>query len=112
MKISNPKDKIITTLSAVLVVVMMYVFHLPCLFVYLFHIQCPGCGITRAYLALFHLDVKQAFLFHPMFWSVPILYALYLFDGKLFPAKWANTLLTALIVAGFFAVWIFRLITL
>lgn len=28
---------------------------------------CPGCGMTRAYLALFHLDFKSAFYYHPLF---------------------------------------------
>ena len=84
MKISNPKDKIITPIAIVVIIAVMYIFKLPCPFVGLLHIQCAGCGMTRAYLSLLHFDIKQAFMFNPMFWSVPILYALYLFDSKIF----------------------------
>jgi hypothetical protein len=111
MKISNPKDKIITTIAIVVIIAVMYIFKLPCPFVGLLHIQCAGCGMTRAYLSLLHFDIKQAFMFNPMFWSVPILYVLYLFDGKIFKAKWANNLLSIPIYTGFMVLWIFRLIT-
>ena len=51
MKISNPKDKIFTTLLIVALVGVMFAFSLPCPFRALLHIYCPGCGMTRAYPA-------------------------------------------------------------
>ncbi|MGN1042971.1 MAG: DUF2752 domain-containing protein [Christensenellales bacterium] len=42
-----------------------------CPFYLLFGIPCPGCGMTRAYLALFHGDIALAFSMHPLFWVVP-----------------------------------------
>ena len=111
MKISKLKDKIITTFAIIIIIAIMYISRVPCLFVKFFGFQCPGCGMTRAYISLLNLNIKQAFMFHPMFWSVPILFAMYLFDGKIFNAKWANTILAVLIFTGFFIVWFFRLLT-
>jgi hypothetical protein len=44
-----------------------------CIFINIFGIPCPSCGMTRAYLSLVHLNYKEAFKFHPLFWCVPIL---------------------------------------
>ena len=39
-------------------------------------VPCPGCGMTRAYLALARLDFRAAAAYHPLFWAVPALAAL------------------------------------
>jgi hypothetical protein len=39
-----------------------------------FGIPCPGCGLTRATLALFRGDIRQALGFHPL---VPVLAPLF-----------------------------------
>ena len=39
---------------------------IPCLFRYIFHLQCPGCGVTHMLLAVLHGDLKEAFLSHPI----------------------------------------------
>jgi hypothetical protein len=31
------------------------------------HIPCPGCGMTRAFLSFFTLDIGKAFYYHPLF---------------------------------------------
>lgn len=36
-----------------------------CLFVELFHLPCPGCGVTRSVLAFVHGDVAHAWLANP-----------------------------------------------
>ena len=110
MKISNIKDKIISLASIVAIVVIMYCFEIPCLFKFAFDIPCPGCGMTRAYLSLIKLDFIAALNFHPMFWSIPLLGLLYLFDGKLFKSQWLNYLIIAAIFAGFILCWIINLI--
>lgn len=33
-----------------------------------FGVPCPGCGLTRATLALFHGDVRRALQLHPLVW--------------------------------------------
>ncbi|MDU1911668.1 DUF2752 domain-containing protein [Fusobacterium sp.] len=44
-----------------------------CLFINIFGLPCPSCGMTRAYISLGHLDIKKAFYYHPLFWSVPLI---------------------------------------
>jgi len=43
-----------------------------------FHIYCPLCGMTRAIMSLLHGDLRQAFIFHPLFPIPPVLYLLYI----------------------------------
>ena len=40
-------------------------FSPPCLFHLLTGFDCPGCGMTRAFLRLAHGDVRGAWLLHP-----------------------------------------------
>ena len=54
-------------LFVVVGVTVFFVFKLPCLSQYLFGVSCPGCGITRAFLAVFSGDIALAFKMHP-FW--------------------------------------------
>jgi hypothetical protein len=39
-----------------------------------FGIPCPGCGLTRATLALLHGDVHAALRFHPLVWLLSPLF--------------------------------------
>jgi Protein of unknown function (DUF2752) len=39
-----------------------------------FGIPCPGCGLTRATLALFHGDVRTALHLHPLVWLLAPLF--------------------------------------
>lgn len=110
MKIKNIKEKVLTLLLGCAVVFAYSKLSFPCLFRVLLHIDCPGCGMTRAYLSLLRLDFSAAFTYHPMFWSVPILLLLYFFDGRLFRQKWLNISLFAIIMAGFFINWILKLL--
>ena len=43
-----------------------------CIFRGYLGIPCPGCGMTRAWLAVFDGDIPRAFFFHPLFWLVPL----------------------------------------
>ena len=63
-------------------------------------IPCPGCGMTRAWLAALRLDILGAFRYHPMFWSVPVLMAYCMFDCQIIRPKWLNWSLLGLIALG------------
>ncbi len=82
-------------------IIFLYVSEIGCVWRYFFGIPCPGCGMTRAYIALLHLDIRRAFYFHAMFWSVPVLLLYVLFDGKLFSNAKINSGVLILIAAGF-----------
>ena len=116
MKINKPIEKFITLGAVLLVAGVMYllsatgVLELTCLIKAVFGISCPGCGMTRAYLSLLRLDIAAAFRYNPMFWSIPILAAYYLFDGRIFKQKWLNTLIIAGLLSGLVICWVIRLI--
>ena len=86
-----------------------YAFSLPCLFQALLGIPCPGCGMSRAWFCAFRLDFGSAFGYHPMFWCVPVLFGLFVFDGQLLPGKRANNLLIGILAAGIFITYLARI---
>lgn len=81
------KEKIFSTdfhsnITAALSIVLLYggmqLFGITCPIKFLTGISCAGCGMTRAYLALLHFDLKQAFYYHPLFWVPPIVFVTFL----------------------------------
>lgn len=65
-------------------------FHFFCVFNYLTHLRCPGCGNTRAALSLLRLDFAAAFRFNALFpleffyiaWVYSFSAASYIKNGK------------------------------
>lgn len=53
--------------------VLWILFHRICIFAIVTGLPCPGCGLTRATLALFRLDFKLAFSYHPFVYPITIL---------------------------------------
>ena len=51
---------------------VLYLLDVGCIFRLMTGIPCPGCGMTRAWLAALRLDFAAAFAYHPLFWVVPI----------------------------------------
>lgn len=85
-----------------------YFCSLPCVLYALTGFPCPGCGMSRAWLAVLRLDLITAFRYHPMFWCVPVLVGLFIFDGQLLPGKSANNVLTGIIAAGVILTYLAR----
>ena len=81
-KIKEIKNKLLLTFLYGLILIIFWYFKIPCLFKHFFGIDCIGCGMSRAILSALSFNFKAAFTFHPMFWSIPILYIYFLFDGK------------------------------
>lgn len=54
----------------------LYLLDIGCVFRLMTGIPCPGCGMTRAWLAALRLDFAAAIAYHPLFWSVPIAFVL------------------------------------
>ena len=107
--ITHKGVKGLATVGYLLLVAVLYHYHVPCLFKACFGFPCMGCGMTRAYMALLHGDFAAAFAFHPMFWAVPILYLYILYDGKLFFNKRLNLGLLLALGAGFLCTYIHTL---
>lgn len=110
MQISHWKGKLLLTAGYLLLVTILYFLGVPCIFQTLLGIPCPGCGMTRAILSALRLDLKAAFLYHPMFWSMPILYLYFLLDKGIFPKKLWNRLLLWGICGGFVLNWFVKIL--
>ena len=76
-------------------------------------ICCPFCGMTRAHAALFSLDFKTAFYYHPMFfYGAPFLWILA--HESLFKKPWAVwfwRIAVGVGVVGLIAIYVVRMIT-
>ena len=107
LKNKKLKEKLISCAWILGAILVMYIFQIPCLIKWAFGFECPGCGITRAYICLFRLELDQAFRYNRMFWSVPIFFLFYLFDGKLFKNKWVNTVVEGGMLLLLILNWIF-----
>jgi hypothetical protein len=58
---------------------------IPCVFRLITKLQCPGCGITRALMALFGFHFKEAFSYNPyIFIAGPFLAYVLIKDDYLF----------------------------
>ena len=110
MKIHKLKEKLFSCLIFALCIFALWLFHIPCPVKWITNLPCPGCGMTRAYICVLHLDMAGAFRMHPMFWSMPILVAYFFKDYRLFRKKWLNDGILILIGAGFLIQWIVKLI--
>lgn len=90
---------------AVLLLAVAYIFldyiHFGCLFQRFLHLPCPGCGMTRAFKSVLMLDWKDAFRYHPMVFSLPLVTGYILKNGRLFRHKGINDCILALIGIGF-----------
>lgn len=51
---------------------LLYLSDIGCVFRAVTGVPCPGCGMTRAWLALLRGDVASAIAYHPLFWAFPL----------------------------------------
>lgn len=77
-----------------------------------FGVECPGCGMTRAFLSALQLDFRSAFYQHPLF-GVFAAETVYVIFRLLFPKRSETCKKVELIVFGFsflllLIVWIIR----
>jgi hypothetical protein len=77
----------------------------PCVVYHSVGVPCPACGLTRAFICLAQLDIRQAFAYHPLFLLVPFLPLITFFRIE---EKLQNTLWVAVIVL-FVSVWVVRM---
>ena len=108
-RITHMRGKLAATGIMLAYVGIVYLMPFTCPILFVTGIPCPGCGLTRAWLAALQGAFARAFVFHPMFWAIPVLLLGFWLDGRLFPRAWANRLLFIGIGLGFLLVWLGRL---
>lgn len=81
-----------------------------CYFKAFFGIPCPGCGLTRAYLALLKGNILGAFYWHPLF-LVPLIAIMYIFNSRI-RRNIAGTKFWTVIAVIFIATWMIRMVLL
>lgn len=98
-------------------------FKLICVFLFIFFIyiftgcpiklltgvSCAGCGMSRAYFSLLHLDFQRAFYYHPLFICPIIFVTVYILTKFGFPQKAAKAIYGAMIFL-FLGVYIYRIV--
>ena len=57
-------------------------FGISCVFIELFGLPCPGCGMTRALFSLLRLDFYSAFRYNPVIFFMPYVFAYVIFDFR------------------------------
>ena len=77
--------KIRQNLHIILLFALIAVFYLSfgCPVRLLTGISCPGCGMTRAVLALLRLDIGLAIEMHPLVFLLPVAAAVYLLRKRI-----------------------------
>lgn len=82
---------------------------LPCPVRQLTGIICPGCGMSRAWLAVLRLDFAAAFWYHPLFLSVPVVAVFVLYDCAPFKNSRLNVWILGILLAALTVCYILRL---
>ncbi len=113
MKTHYSAKTLILKIFALLIFAAFTVFVYKCPFKLIFGVDCPGCGLTRAFAAALRLDFAAAFGFHPLFWllGAEAVYAVLIFlfpmsipqNQKVEKALWVITLVLLSVV------WLYKI---
>ncbi len=85
-RLLNKNLNIIVIMAAIINIIVVFIFELPCPWKKNFNIDCAGCGGTRMLKALIDLDFYQAFRFNPFLFCLFIIgfiYVVYIFICKI-----------------------------
>ena len=101
------------TVKAVSIIAGFYLFlelvlGVTCPILYVTGISCAGCGMSRAWMCLLHLDFAGAFYYHPLFW-LPAVGVILLPFWKGIPRK-VRTVLMTVVGILFLSVYIWRML--
>lgn len=101
----------IEVITSVAAVVMLYVilesFGVTCPIKYITGISCAGCGMSRAWIALLHFNIHQAFMYHPLFFLPPVVVIVMLLKSKINIKFYKIFMLT--IAGAFVIVYLYRM---
>jgi hypothetical protein len=94
------------------IITLLYIFlsivGIGCPIKFLTGVSCAGCGMTRAWISLIHLDFERAFYYHPLF-LFPLIYVfLLLFRHKISYKVFKFLLFGGIVI--FTTIYIFRIL--
>lgn len=92
----------------ILYCIILNILNISCPIKFLTGVSCAGCGMTRAFMSLLQGHIKEAFTYHPLFFTVPIFVVVYLIKDKI-PKKIFN-LIVAIYIVAFITCYIIRLL--
>ena len=96
------KSRISISFIILIIYMLFTILHIGCPIQFTAGISCPGCGMTRAVTSVLHLDFKEAFYFHPLFFLAPFMFGLFIFEAYLNPlfvkTSWIVIILAFIIV--------------
>ena len=103
------REKVVSlTILCGILVAMVGLYQCPSML--LFNLPCPGCGMTRAYLALLRLDPIRAFQWHPLF-PIPLAVVVYtLFRNRLIRWRKYEPFAVIAILLLFIVTWGIRIL--
>lgn len=86
----NKKEILHNIICLILVLILYYAatWSTGCPIRYILGISCPGCGMTRAWLAVLRLDFAAAFSYHPLFLLGPLAIMIIIFHPWIDFKKW------------------------
>lgn len=83
-KRKSHRTEVITSVAAVVVLyVIIESFGVTCPIKYITGISCAGCGMSRAWIALLHFNIHDAFMYHPLFFLPPVAVIIMLLKSKI-----------------------------
>ena len=108
-RVKHPGRKVLILAVAAAVLALWQRLEIPCVMRSITGLICPGCGMTRAWLAMLRLQVAEAFSWHPMFWAVPVFGLYWFFDGQLLGRPKADRIVLWAVVTSFAVCYLLRL---
>ena len=107
---SHLGPKLVITMLMGGILLLWIWLNLPCLFRTVTGLPCPGCGMSRAWMSVAHLDFSVAVSYHPMFWSVPVFWVFMMYDLQLLKSRRVNAMLIGVLIVGFLGCYLIRLV--
>lgn len=101
------KEKAGLVIAIIAIYGCMHFLGITCPIKYLTGISCPGCGMTRAWIAFFHFDVAKAWNYHPLFYLPPFVVLAVVFRRKMNKVIYDILIFTFIII--FVIVYIIRI---
>ena len=87
--------------------IFLYVTGIGCPIKFLTGVSCPGCGMTRAWIAALSGQFDLAMVYHPLFWTIPLIVVTAMFRERIPRRLYIGMLIVCMV--ALLAVWVARM---